>query len=95
MDVSGTSWKIRRDELVLLRVVRSLLDEIGITVEAVESYEKQQIQQPVKPEEKDEIEPKDDEEGPAPAGVVQHSASEDLPCHAKSSKRKLNGEHRS
>ena len=36
----------RRDELLLLRVIRSLLDEIGLTMEAIDQYETQQKQQP-------------------------------------------------
>jgi hypothetical protein len=41
----------RRDELVLLRVIRSLLDDIGITMEAVEGCETRQQQQQKEEEE--------------------------------------------
>jgi hypothetical protein len=58
----------RRDELVLLRVIRSLLDDIGITMEAVEGYETTQQQQKEEEEatpqlkESKDIRQEDDEE---------------------------------
>lgn len=60
------AWKFeappgRQDELILLRVIRSLLDEIGMTMEAVESYEAKPMQQQETSNEKSERSAKDSE----------------------------------
>ena len=39
---SGTGGRVNRDELVLLRLVRALLNDLGFTMEAIKSYESKQ-----------------------------------------------------
>jgi hypothetical protein len=50
-----------RDELVLLRVIRSILDEIGVNMSAVQQYEKEELASELPSETKQQLKTEEDE----------------------------------